>query len=644
MSALLPAALLLLFSAWCGTFDGAAHGLRSVVAHTALLVVLALAGRTDPLRLGRLGNALLVMLAAGLAASFLLSPVRRAGLVGLCLLPAFLMVPPMVERCWGGAGERRRGLLGVSALVAAVAVWSLAGWWWLETPGASLPLGHHNLLAAWLVALLPLAVLPWREGGAARCLAGAAGALALAALAATRSFSGMVALLAMLAALALRRRARWWIAVAVLVAALAAWPEFRARSLALATGGDVSAAARLGYLEGAWRALAERPLLGWGPGSTSWTLGLFLRPQPGVHPPGQVVADPHSLPARLLYENGLLVVVLALALGCAVVRERRRAETADAALAGASALGLLGFAVASLAGSSFAAPALPLAAMMLIGALQASEPPRAPARRRPLWLAPAALLALVLAPLDYAHLTYDRARAAPLDPTGAELLERAVALDPGFPLYRARLALARRDLGEPGAAAEALEAAEAARGIAPFYLLAGVAGGEPGPGPAVSALIRACELDPLGGLAPFHLATRAGDDPRAPAWAARFLLAEPYLAAAEELEGQSTLLAAALAELSRLEALDPAWTARLARVLARGPSSPGPARRLALEMDAEGATSLSLHAFRRSPWPARIDEVRVLSERLPDLEAPAKSPTTDAILFRADGCLLPSLP
>ena len=68
-----------------------------------------------------------------------------------------------------------------------VAAWALVAWRWFETPGASLPLGHHNLLAAWLVAPLPLAVLPWREGGAGRWLALVAGLLALAALVATRS-------------------------------------------------------------------------------------------------------------------------------------------------------------------------------------------------------------------------------------------------------------------------------------------------------------------------------------------------------------------------------------------------------------------------------------------------------------------------
>ena len=161
-AAYLPALLLLLFSGWCGTFDGAARGAWTVAGHLALLAVVVAAGPAwrDPLRLGRAGNLLLLLFALATALAFYQSPVPRAGRVALVLLPAFVLIPAFVEQCWSDPDRRRHGLLALTATVGLIAAWSLAGWWWLDTPGASLPLGHHNLLAAWLVTLLPLALLP----------------------------------------------------------------------------------------------------------------------------------------------------------------------------------------------------------------------------------------------------------------------------------------------------------------------------------------------------------------------------------------------------------------------------------------------------------------------------------------------------
>ena len=627
----LPALLLLLFSAGSGTFTGAARGSWTLAGHLALIAVVLAAGRDwrDPLRLTRGGNLLLAVLALSVVLSFYQSPVPRAGRLGLVLLPAFLLVPAFVERCWTDPAARRRGVMAVTAVVAAVAAWSLAAWWWLATPGASLPLGHHNLLAAWLLALAPLAVVPWRDGGGARWLAGAALTLAVAALAASRSLSGLAAL-AVVLTVTLGRRHRLWLAAAV--AALAAIPGTWSRVADVVAGDDVSWLARQGYMEAAWRGFLERPLFGWGPGAAHWTLGRFLTPVPGVHPPGEVVADPHSWPLRIAYEHGLAGLLLGLAVAVVFLRARLSETPADPALRRAAYLALLGVAVISLAERPLAAPAVPLAALIGVGALLAAGPPRAaPAGRTPLLLA--AAMALLLAPADLAHLAYDRAVDEPEAEAQARLLRRAVRLDPSFPLYRARLALLGDDAG--GARRAALDAS----GVAHLWLLAGaLQNGED----AGDALLKACALDPFAALAPLRLAAGAEDDPRAPQWMARALLAEPRLLAAPDLV--EPLLAAAIQELRRVDGLPSGWVDALAvahgRVARR---RDGPLRRLALTMDGDGATALSLHSFRRWPWPAYLDAIPLYAEALLaiDLEAASRSRETEARVFTGRDCGLP---
>ena len=98
-----------------------------------------------------------------------------------------------------------------------------------------------------------------------------------------------------------------------------AWPR-RGRALALvgavwfaprvidvARGHDLSTRARLAYAEAGVRGWRERPLLGWGPGATAWTIAEHLPVRPGVLPAGQAVADLHDLPLQLGYELGVRV-------------------------------------------------------------------------------------------------------------------------------------------------------------------------------------------------------------------------------------------------------------------------------------------------------------------------------------------------
>ncbi|HEX3129788.1 MAG TPA: hypothetical protein VH394_20805, partial [Thermoanaerobaculia bacterium] len=167
MPGLIPPLLLLLFGAWCGTFAGSAGFAGSTVGTLALLGVLVGVGAPwpDPLGLGRVGRLLPGALWIVAALSAWLSPVPRASWMVLILLPAFLLLPGAVARCWSREADRRIGARAVAVLTSAVSLWALIDWKVRDLPRVSMPLGHHNLLATWLVILLPLALAAAREPG-----------------------------------------------------------------------------------------------------------------------------------------------------------------------------------------------------------------------------------------------------------------------------------------------------------------------------------------------------------------------------------------------------------------------------------------------------------------------------------------------
>ena len=109
---LLPALLLACFAFWCGTFPGGAAFPAGPAGQGLVLAaaLLGAAGWRDPLGLGRAGRWLVLALLAAVALSLWTSPVARAGRVGLCLLPAFLLLAPFVARCWSTARRREIGL------------------------------------------------------------------------------------------------------------------------------------------------------------------------------------------------------------------------------------------------------------------------------------------------------------------------------------------------------------------------------------------------------------------------------------------------------------------------------------------------------------------------------------------------------
>lgn len=662
LAPLLPAALALAFAAWCGTFGDGATWQAAAVAWVLLMASAAGVGRDwrDPWRLGFAGSLLLWALLAAVLLSWGVSPVRRAGTVGVVLLPAFLWLPAGIARAWASEAGRRRGLRALSVAVGGVAAASLVFWLSGETPRPALPVGQHLHLTAWLLLLLPLAVLPWRDGRGWRWLAVASGGLAVTAVLAGRTLTGGLALL-LEAGLALsglvRRgarapagRGRALTALPALLLALVVvllWGD----AVAVVRGTDPSYAARRVYWSAGWAGLTARPVVGFGPGSTAWTLPSFLRPVPGVNPPTEVVGDLHLLPLGVAYETGVPGLVLALAaVGLFVARRGRKLATApDPPLVRAGLIALAGGAVAGLATGDWRVTALPVAAAVAAGAALAGSAGAGPSGgSTSSWstgrlAAGVYLLAAVVAlvPALLAHRAYDLAVGGPRG-EALRRLDRAVALDPGFPLYRARRGwlLAEVDGEGAAAAADSLRAARAALGVAPLWLTAGAVSEAAGDNASAAfAYERACSLDPLGALPPFRLA-QIGSPVHDPlAVAARSLAADPRLAAAVWWRGREGLLERTVDTLATSRGLDEGWRAALVERAddpsgtAAGVDATG---ELALVFDAAAVDSVSLHLFRRRPWGARLAGVGVDSEaaaRFADLPAATSLASTDPRLF-----------
>jgi hypothetical protein len=627
MSALLPALLVALFACWSGTFHGGASWSGALAGDLAVVAfALGAASRLrDPLRLGRGAELLLWAFVITLAASAVASAVPRAGLEPLALFPAFVLLPSAVEHRWRDADRRRAGIRSLAVVAGAVAAWALfdaasSGSW-----RAAAPLGHHGALAVWLLFVLPFAAFTLRERGRWRAVGVVATVASGAALLATRSLVGS-ALLVVQAALLLRaRRAHAWALATAAVIATGAAVLQAPRLLAIVSGEDASVAARGAYFAAGLAGLRARPALGWGPGSVGWTAGAHLRPTPGRNPPGEVVSYLHFLPLDLAYQLGVAAALLAVAVVAAflVARRSERATAVDPALLQA-AMAALGPGLAGLCLAGFQ----PLAATMVAasvaaGAALAATPastasPAARSRRA----ARAALLLytagaiVVVAPVRRAQRFYDRARLAERP---FALLASAADLDSAFPLYAARRAwTSELDGGnDASAAGEALRAAERAPGVAALWLAAGLQGADAGEPWSEATLRRACDLDPLGALAPFRLATLDPAVRDAAVTGARALLAEPRLAAATDWQGREALYALVLDQVVRWPGIDDRWRGELVAALRSLPPAWGPRPRpFFLEIDGAAPTSLSLFVFRRRPWPTAFGAIDLDVDRL----------------------------
>jgi hypothetical protein len=595
---LIPPLLLLLFGGWCGTFAGSASAAGSTVGAAVLLGMAVMAPWRDPLRLGRFGRLLPLALWIVAALSAWKSPVPRASWMALLLLPAFFLLPAAVARCWNRLSSR-----GITVLVIGVSLWALIDYTVRDLPRVAMPLGQHNLLASWLVILLPLSLLTAREPGIWRWLGLAGGILPAVTILATLSLAGNLALAAeaLIALVWIVRRRRswaWGLIPLVLVAGLGLYSQ-RARIASIVAGQDLSMRGRVVYYEGALEGFRARPGLGWGPGSAAWTAAAFFDPVPGVSPLGESVGELHSLPLHLAYETGAIGLVAALALGAAFFVKRisqMGQETGQDALRFAGLVGLCGAAVASLGSAALSVTALPVAVAVVMGAALGET--AAPARRLPVLLYVLAA-AVGLAPLQAARWAYER-----------QDLATAIWLDPEFPLYRMRQALLQRDVEL------AQGAAWDAPGVATLWTVAGILGRQR------EALEKACALDPFNPFPPFYLMALDPEAESAPRRGAHALLAEPRLAAATFWEAHPGLLDRTGNVLRRWPEVDPGWKEELVRRFPSPSERRGPTARLGLEVDTDPPRALSLHTFRRSPFPMEWPLVQVRLAVLARLDLP----------------------
>ncbi len=594
MTGLIPPLVLLFFGAWCGTFAGSASAAGSTVGAAVLLGVVVMAPWRDPLRLGRFGRLLPLALWIVAALSAWRSPVPRASWMVLLLLPAFLLLPGAMARCWSRLSSR-----GITVLVIGVSLWALIDYAVRDLPRVAMPLGQHNLLASWLVILLPLSLLTAREPGIWRWLGLAGGILPAVTILATLSLAGNLALAAeaLIALVWILRRRRswaWGLIPLVLVAGLGLYSQ-RARIASIVAGQDLSMRGRVVYYEGALEGFRARPVLGWGPGSAAWTAASFFNPIPGVSPVGESVGELHSLPLHLAYEIGAVGLFVALSLGAAFF-VRRISEMGEDFLRFAGLVGLCGAAVASLGSAALAVTALPVAVAVVMGAALGET--AAPARRMPVLLY-VLVAAAGLVPLQAARWAYER-----------QELTAAIRLDPGFPLYRMRQALLNQD------AALALGAARDAPGVATLWTVAGILGRDR------EALEKACALDPFNPFPPFYLMTLEPEAEGASRRGAHALLAEPRLAAATFWEARPGLLERTDNILRRWPEVDPGWKEELVRRFPSPSERRGPTARLGLEIDTVPPRALSLHTFRRLPFPIEWPLVQVRFAALPRLDLP----------------------
>jgi O-antigen ligase len=438
----------------------------------ALLLVLRAFDTQRPLALPSAGWRIMALTTALVVlASALASPHRGPSLQWSAPLLAGLAGFFVAYDALHATGTRA-ALLGrfIGYFFSAVTLTSLI-LWAADLPGRSLvaiadarnpyPLGHSNYTAGLALLALPwLATLAGRTHGPARAAWMTGAGLALATLFTSGSRGGLLGLgalaLATLLLAPVAPRKKLILAVGFGIAGLGlalAHPRTRAMFARPdpAAAPNLSNVERTAWLAAGWRMGLDRPMLGWGPGTTPLA---FPRYRAALDGGTENVLQLHSAPAQLWAELGLAGLVCALAFVALAVRavcqllidkSSGRPEETDPAMlqpidhpfVRAAAVALAGYAVFSFTDWQLDVPvfAFAVAAFGAFIAPASARPVRSLTRRA---IGGTAVIALAVVALlgrpDPTPELNIRALAVARDPAQADraiaLLRESVALNP----------------------------------------------------------------------------------------------------------------------------------------------------------------------------------------------------------------------
>ncbi|MDB6167495.1 MAG: hypothetical protein JWM88_359 [Verrucomicrobia bacterium] len=317
----------------------------------AIILLLRLADRARPIVLpGRAWSAgalagTLVILGSGLC-----SPYRGPSLIWstplLAAVAVFFVTFDWLHAAPAALEIRRQRLVHVAGGFFLLIAISSLGLWAVHVSGRGAaeifdarnpyPLGHSNYTAGLALLMLPcFAALAWRARGRLRATWITAALLALGLLFTSASRGGLIGLAALIGGGLLAARTGWKKTFAAgLAMALAAFllalahPRTRAMFTAVetATAPNLSNVQRSAMFRAGLKMGEERPLLGWGPGTTPLAFPRFRsRLQGGA----ENVLQLHSLPFQLWAELGAAGILgLAAFLALAAVEARRQRAVA----------------------------------------------------------------------------------------------------------------------------------------------------------------------------------------------------------------------------------------------------------------------------------------------------------------------------
>lgn len=297
---------------------------------------------------------------AGILASALGSPYRESAVLWsaplLAGLAMFFAVFDWLHASPTLISTRRAQLLnGVGVFLGAVAVVSMGLWCGqiADATGGNIfaarnpfPLGHSNYTAGLALLMLPcFFALATRVRDARRIVWWFAALLAMAMLLTSGSRGGFLGLAALalfhVRTIARTLRLKLWVVLLSAALVLSAFVYWNPRTRA-GFGEELSASnvQRTAMLCAGWRMGADRPLLGWGPGTTPLA---YPRYRIALGGGAENVLQLHSTPVQLWAEFGSVNLLVALAIAGLALRAARRSTDAASVL-----LALSGYAVFSL--------------------------------------------------------------------------------------------------------------------------------------------------------------------------------------------------------------------------------------------------------------------------------------------------------